>query len=966
MAQTRLYGREEEVAQWRDLASAVEAGHSIELTVSGPSGIGKTTVLETLFADASSRGWKLLRAAGAARRSLPGSMFWQWFAPLAQQMPDHGPPFDGQGRVLHSFLTSAGGPLHKDALTYSASWVLRSLAQEAPVIAMVDDAQWLDELSLQSLSDMGVLLIGAPLLIVRGVRTGQGAERGDGIRTDALLLDGHDGGARTGASRDGASRRGSTRNGGSRHSAGRPGGRVHWPLEPLDHRAVAEWAAHRIPTVDAAEAARIHAAAGGMPFYVEEILERGVEVGTDRTSAEAAVLEDRLAALSAQERTVLDAAVVLGEDTSQQLLARMTGLPTDAVAPMLKRLAADRFLSALRPRPRVQHALVAEAVLATLAPERRTELHGLAAAALRAQGSEPAVIAGHLLATEPGNDPAAAEILLVAASAARRTGSGELAVRMIGRAMAEERLPAELQRRILIEASQAYQVAGRIQEAADLGRRALEMTEETRARVELLMEFAEAQYAINRVEEASRCFSQALKELENDEHPDTELRRRVIAQATGAGFQQLQFASQYGEELADILAQDPAEDGPSDRMLLIQEALRLSVTGTDAKRCGELALRGYAGGKLLAEVGAESNIINYATGALNGSEQDAAALELLDAAIAEARANSSPMANATLSYCRGAIHLNRGRLRLAQMDLETAMQAADSGWRTYLEVACVVLAEIYLARDDLAAADDLLKRVPLEEERVPLVQAMALQLHGVVAAGHGDHRQALEYFSAAMDLDAGLGPTLSLWKRSTIESAARAGQTEYAAAVAAELLQEVRAFGAPRLTGTVLRLAALAQPGPSAVVMLREAIALLEAHEGRYQLALALADLAETCLSSAHSGDLQVFRTESLAAARKSLVLANRIGAAAVARRMTRLLAQQDSQLPLIAENKADRLTPAEYRVCSLAAKGLTNRKIAAELFITIKAVEWHLSRSFAKLEISSRKALPTVMDPQD
>ncbi|MGW6172072.1 AAA family ATPase [Arthrobacter sp. NPDC055138] len=956
MTQTRLYGREDEVAQWRDLATAVEAGHSIELTVSGPSGIGKTTMLETLCADASARGWKLLRAAGAARRSLPGSMFWQWFAPLAQQMPDHGPPFDGQGRVLHSFLTSAGGPLHKDALTYSASWVLRSLAQEAPVIALVDDAQWLDELSLQSLSDMGVLLTGAPLLIVRGVRTGQGAERGDGIRTDALLLDGHDGGARRGAPRPATTGPGATR----------PDGRVHWPLEPLDHRAVAEWAAHRMPALDPAEAARIHAAAGGMPFYVQEILERGLEVGTGRASAEAAVLEDRLGGLSAEERMVLDAVVVLGEDASQQLLARMTGLPTDAVAPVLKRLAAARFLSSVRPRPRIQHALVAEAVLASLEPERRAELHGLAAATLRAHGSEAAVVAGHLLATSPGADPAAAEILLDAAGGARRSGSWELAVRLVGRAMAEDRLPAELQRRVLIEAALAYQAADRIKEAAEFGRRALAMTEGTRARVELLMDFAEAQYAINRVEESSRCYSQALEELGKDAEPDTELRRRVIAQATGAGFQQLQFASQFGQELADILAQDPAEDGPSDRMLLIQEALRLSVTGADAKRSGELALRGYAGGKLLAEVGAESNIINYATGALNGSEQDAAALELLDAAIAEARANSSPMANATLSYCRGAIHLNRGRLRLAQMDLETAMQAADAGWRTYLEVACVTLAEIYIARDDLAAADALLKRVPLEEERVPLVQAMALQLYGVVTAGHGEHQEALEFFSAAMDLDAGLGPTLSLWTRSTIESAARAGQTEYAAAVAAELLQEVRSFGAPRLIGTVLRLAALAQPGRTAVVMLREAIALLEAHEGRYQLALALADLAETCLQSAQADDLQVFRTEALAAARKSLVLANRIGAAAVSRRMTRLLAQQDSHLPLIAENKADRLTPAEYRVCALAAKGLTNRKIAAELFITIKAVEWHLSRSFAKLEISSRKALPTVMDPQD
>src|SRR6185312_16549536 len=148
---------------------------------------------------------------------------------------------------------------------------------EAPVIAMVDDAQWLDELSLQSLSDMGVLLIGAPLVIVRGVRTGQGAERGDGIRTDTLLLDGHDGGARHGASRPGAPRSGVPGPG-----VPGPGGRVHWPLEPLDHRAVAEWASRRAPAVEPAEAARIHAVAGGMPFYVQEILEGGVEVGADR------------------------------------------------------------------------------------------------------------------------------------------------------------------------------------------------------------------------------------------------------------------------------------------------------------------------------------------------------------------------------------------------------------------------------------------------------------------------------------------------------------------------------------------------------------------------------------------------------------------------------------------------------------------------------------------------------------
>jgi DNA-binding CsgD family transcriptional regulator len=44
--------------------------------------------------------------------------------------------------------------------------------------------------------------------------------------------------------------------------------------------------------------------------------------------------------------------------------------------------------------------------------------------------------------------------------------------------------------------------------------------------------------------------------------------------------------------------------------------------------------------------------------------------------------------------------------------------------------------------------------------------------------------------------------------------------------------------------------------------------------------------------------------------------------------------------------------------VAELAAGGRTNREIADALFITVKAVEWHLGNSYRKLDIRGRGQL--------
>ena len=51
-------------------------------------------------------------------------------------------------------------------------------------------------------------------------------------------------------------------------------------------------------------------------------------------------------------------------------------------------------------------------------------------------------------------------------------------------------------------------------------------------------------------------------------------------------------------------------------------------------------------------------------------------------------------------------------------------------------------------------------------------------------------------------------------------------------------------------------------------------------------------------------------------------------------------------------------LSPSEQRVAELAASGMTNRDVAATLFISPKTVESNLARIYRKLGIHSRAEL--------
>jgi len=79
--------------------------------------------------------------------------------------------------------------------------------------------------------------------------------------------------------------------------------------------------------------------------------------------------------------------------------------------------------------------------------------------------------------------------------------------------------------------------------------------------------------------------------------------------------------------------------------------------------------------------------------------------------------------------------------------------------------------------------------------------------------------------------------------------------------------------------------------------------------------------------------------------------------------RVHRLLERIGEPVKRSSVETVNSLTVSERRVADLAAAGLSNRQIAQHLFVTVKAVEWHLSNVYRKLGIRSRTRLPALLN---
>jgi DNA-binding NarL/FixJ family response regulator len=94
----------------------------------------------------------------------------------------------------------------------------------------------------------------------------------------------------------------------------------------------------------------------------------------------------------------------------------------------------------------------------------------------------------------------------------------------------------------------------------------------------------------------------------------------------------------------------------------------------------------------------------------------------------------------------------------------------------------------------------------------------------------------------------------------------------------------------------------------------------------------------------------------------RALDLAARCGARPLAGRVRDELKAAGARPRRPWRTGVEALTPSELRVARLAAEGRSNREIACELYVTLKAVEGHLARAYAKLRIERRAQLPHAL----
>lgn len=936
---TGLVGREAELAVWARVRAAVPAAEAATVLVAGPAGVGKTALLDELVRGVDGS-WHVLRATGDPVRSdSPLQVLRQWFGRLVQGSPRGEAPFDGPAQRVHDVVTGAAARVDRPGdLAFPVTWALRALAEEAPVLALVDDVQWTDPASVELLGSLARLLGQDRVALVVGLREGD-AEAG----TDGALLDLR----------------------GVATATVRPA--------PLAEEDLQSWVETELGAVPAGMVARVHHLTGGLPFLVREVVEavrdQGWGEGADAPSLPPHALDlvaRRMDLLDERQATVLAAVVVLADQAYPELVQRVARVSAEEVEAAERLLVARRLAERVDGRLRVVHPLVAEAVLATAAPGRITRLHREAAQVLDELGAVEEVVAPHLARTEPSSDPRVAERLVAAAERALDRGAPATARALARRAAVEGDVTTELQRRLLVAAGTAAQRLGDAEGAIARWEAARALEDSPIGQAHRLVDIGDLLYAVGRHEEARDTYRRAVELIDtaSAEEESRSERRVLVSRLASVRWIIGEVERLSHEELDAVLAQPPEQDGIAERALLAHASLEAAVQGEDRDRCAALAVRALGDGALLVEDGVDGHALYLATLGLNAAELDDEALRILDDAVSDARVRGSLHGFATATYCRGFVHHNRGRLRLAQGDLEAALAMQEHGWRSYASIAQALLTEVHVATGETELALEVAGTTAVGEEEPALMRSAALRARGAAAEAAGDLGAAFDHFLAATELveEYAPGPAWNPCTLGAIRTAAALRRWGVAHDLARTVERRARRFGAPRSTGRTLRSVARTRERAEAEALLREAATLLRAGDGRYELALALTDLAELLAPPGAGPHTGPRRDEAVTVAREGVAWAVRIGARPTADRAVAVLRACGVDPTASPAPAAARLTPSELRVCRLAAQGLTNRQIAEHLFVTVKAVEWHLSHAYPKLGVTSRAGLAAVL----
>jgi DNA-binding CsgD family transcriptional regulator len=676
-------------------------------------------------------------------------------------------------------------------------------------------------------------------------------------------------------------------------------------------------------------------------------------IGTLAPEAVLRAVAVRLMRLSDDAAGVARAVAVLGDDAQLRHVAALTGRKPDRVAAAADALAASEILRPIDPGVLAfAHPLLASAVYADVGTGERSALHRRAAEILRGEDIAPERVAAHLLPSPGTGEGWVVDVLLAAASRALTLGMPESAASYLRRALDEP--PEHAARSAILRLLGTSEAATGLPTATARLEEALAAATDERDRAQTLLALGRALAATGRHGEALAAFEETAAIDEADAH----VAAQAQAEAEALGLLD-------PRRRVELLARPPVADsdreappGRVQRTLLAAQCTRDAMLGVPRAELLADAERALAGDAV--DQGADGTALYGIALALHAADELAWDDRVLTAAMTQSRARGSMMALATASLCRAASRWAQGRLPEALADAEQAVDAERYGWRHFLPSAYGVLLGLQLDSGELEAAAATAAAYDPSDNAGSAMLAPWHEALGRLALHERRESDALAHFEAWRDVVEGIDNPACFagWRSASALALASLGRTDEAETLAAEELELARRFGAPRAISAALR--ALAHVGVHAdldrpLAQLEEAVELAAASEARLEHGRAQLDLG-TMLRRVGR------RSDAGRALGDALEIARACGARLLEERALEELEVAGARVQRAALRGADALSPSERRVVALAIEGLSNRQIAEALFVTRKAVEWHLGNAYRKLDVRSRRELPAAL----
>ena len=893
-------GRTSERERLDRLLATAGGGQSAVLVVRGEAGIGKSALVQ--YATRQISGFRLAQVTGVeAEMELPFAGVHQLCAPMLDRIGALPVP---QAEALRVALgVATGSPPDRFLISLATISLLSAVAEDRPLLCIVEDAQWLDAASGLVLGFVARRLLAEPVAIVIALREPSDRHDFDGLPELQL--------------------RGLPEEDANALFLRAVPGRLD---DGVRDRIVAETRGNPLALLDLPERMSAAELAGGFKLLGANDLPRRLEDHYRQRAGELPEATQRLLLLAAAEP--------MGDATLVWHAARGLGIEKSALAP-----AEDAQLVEIEAFVRFRHPLVRSAVYRAGSSADRRAVHRALADATDAR-SDADRRAWHRAAAAAGLDEDVASELERSADRAMARGGLAAAAAFLRRAVALTPDRERLRERALA-AAQASLQAGAFEAALEM----LTIVEGTpleplaRARVSMLR--GQIAFAQGSVGDAASLLRDAAGRLEG---LDLALARETYLYAVGAAF--------YG---------GPSSEGD---LLAASRAVRALPRPAEPPRALDALLDGLS---LLVTDGraAAAATLLRATSAFSGA--DVPVDECLRfSQFATAAGNALWDDEGVRAVCVRQIQLARdagalGELLLHLLALGTAAARGGDFAASASQMAeASAITEATGARRPPYTEMLVLAMRGREAEAVPLIEQVAAQPHGIASTAHwaaailynglGRYEAARAAAEAAgsapLDMFAGMWALPEL-----IESAVRTEAIGVARAAVERLAQTTRPAGTEWGLGVEARSRALVSEGPVAEDLYREAVERLRRTRLR-------ADLARAHLLYGE----WLRREQRRVDARKQLRAAHdrftAMGMDAFAERArAELLATGEKPRKRIAETR-DELTSQERHIAQLARDGLSNPEIGARLFLSPRTVEWHLRKVFAKLEIHSRHEL--------